>query len=63
MSNAHRVKRESTRRRKMNWRFIIGVTVAGILCLIKIIVDRQGKKERELDNDDRTKIEAYKTGV
>ncbi len=47
----------------MNWRFIIGVTVAGILCLIKVIVDRQGKKERELDNDGRTKIEAYKTGV
>ncbi|NSE51574.1 hypothetical protein G4313_00740 [Coprococcus eutactus] len=28
----------------MNWWFIIGVTVAGILCLIKVIVDRQGKK-------------------
>ncbi len=28
----------------MNWWFIIGVTVAGILCLIKVIVDRQGEK-------------------
>ena len=28
----------------MNWWFIIGVTAAGILCLIKVIVDRQGKK-------------------
>lgn len=31
----------------MNWWFIIGVTVAGILCLIKVIVDRQGKSFRE----------------
>lgn len=32
----------------MNWWFIIGVTVAGILCLIKVIVDRQGKKPERL---------------
>ena len=40
----------------MNWWFIIGVTVAGILCLIKVIVDRQGKKEREFAGSDYNEI-------